>query len=145
MIFLWNKKANNFSKNHAQIISLLEQGEIETIEQLLYQPDNKRIEYLPITFEMIVKFKKPQNCGQSLSVYQTFDKGKYQLVIFEIPWLDKELKYSPIIFDKMKSKIVGIMLPFNELYGCFSKKDNSDISKLGVEWTGFIISKQFGI
>jgi len=145
MIFFWNKKSKTFFKRYHQIISLLEEGEITTIEQLLYQPKNRKIKYLPVTADMILKFKKPKGSNQSLTVYKTFDKGKYQLIIFEVPWLDKEVKYSPVIFDTVTSKVVGIMLPFNELHEILSSKDNSDIGKLGMEWTGFILSKQFGI
>lgn len=145
MISFWNKNSKTFFKSHQQIISLLEEGEIETVEKLLYQAKDREIKYLPVTADMILKFKKPKNSNQSLTVYKTFDKGKYQLIIFEVPWFDKEVKYSPIIFDTVTSKVVGIMLPFNELHEILSSKDNSDIGKLGIEWTGFILSKQFGI
>lgn len=145
MIPFWNKRSKTFCKNYPRIISLLEQGEIKTIEQLLYQPKNSTIAYLSITADMLLKFKKPESTNQRLTIYKTFGKGKYQLVIFEVPWLDKEPKYSPIIFDTITSKVVGIMLPFNELLEILSSKDSSDIGKLGMEWTGFILSKQLGI
>lgn len=145
MNFFWNKKAKHFNKNHSEIISSLENGELQTIGKLLWQPNNTRIEYLPVVFDMVLKFKKPAAANQNLKIHKTIDKGNYQLIIFEVPWLGKEVKYSPVIFDKLTSKIVGIMLPFNELHEFLSPKQNADIGKLGVEWTGFILSKQFGI
>ena len=145
MNFFWNRNTKQFNKNYPDIISQLEIGELQTIEGLLWQPDDGRIDYLPIVFEMIAKFKKPLSSNQNLTVYKALDKGNYQLIIFEVPWLDKEIKYSPIIFDKITSKVVGIMLPFNELSNYLSARQHSDIGKLGIEWTGFILSKQFEI
>ncbi|MBL0144906.1 MAG: hypothetical protein IPP48_03260 [Chitinophagaceae bacterium] len=145
MNFFWNKKANDFNKNHSEIISLLEYGELQTIAELLWQPSHTKIEYLPIVFYMVQKLKKPTITNQNLKIHKTIDKGNYQLLIFEVPWLDIEVKYSPVIFDKLTSKIVGIMLPFNELHEFLSPKQNADIGHLGMEWTGFILSKQLGI
>lgn len=145
MNFFWNTKANDFNKNLSEIISLLEKGELQTIDKLLWQPGHTRIEYLPVVSDMILKFKRPGTSNQNLSVHKTINKGNYQLVIFEVPWLDNDIKYSPIIFEKSTSKIVGIMLPFNELHEYLSPKQKADIGKLGIEWTGFIVSKQFGI
>ena len=145
MKFFWNKKANDFNKNHAEIISLLENGELHIITKLLWQPSHTKIEYLPIVFDMVQKLKKPAIANQNLKIHKTIDKGNYQLLIFEVPWLDKEIKYSPVIFDKLTSKIVGIMLPFNELHEFLSPKQNTDIGHLGMGWTGFILSKQYGI
>ncbi|RZL05904.1 MAG: hypothetical protein EOO89_25310, partial [Pedobacter sp.] len=115
MLFFRNNKAKTFSRNYPGIISLLEQGGVDTVEQLLYQPNNRRIDYLPITYDLISKFKKPAIAERGLSIHKTLVKGKYQLIIFEVPWLDNKTKYSPVVFDMQASKLVGIMLPFNEL------------------------------
>ena len=145
MNFFWNKRVNDFNKNHSEIISLLENGELQTIDKLLWQPGHAKIEYLPNVVDMVQKFKKPAIANQNLEIHKAIDKGSYQLLILKVPWLDTDIKYSPVIFDKLTSKIVGIMLPFNELHGFLSPKQNADIGHLSMEWTGFILSKQFGI
>ncbi len=140
MIFFWNRKAKKFNKTYPEIISSLENGELEIIDKLLWQPRNVKIEYLPVVFDMLIKLKRPHASNQNLTIYKTSDKENYQLIIFEVPWFDNDVKYSPVIFDKLSSKIVGIVLPFNELHDFLSSREHSNIAELCKAWISFILS-----
>jgi hypothetical protein len=43
-----------------------------------------------------------------------------------------------------QARVVGVMLPFNELHQVLSRKQNEEISELGMVWTMFAIENQFG-
>ncbi len=80
MNFFWNKKLNKFNESLPEIISLLENGELQTIEKLLWQPAYTKIEYLPIVFDMVQKFKKPFSANQNLEIHKTIDKGNLAII-----------------------------------------------------------------
>lgn len=128
-----------YNVDYSLLISELGKGDEKAIQNLLWQSKKKTVKYLPITTVMIQKFKNLENSTNNLRIYKKKDKGRFELIIFEVPWIKSEVPYSPIIIDKANSKIVGIMLPFNELHNHLSKKEIKNIGILGLEWTGFVL------
>src|SRR5688572_16799118 len=39
----------------------------------------------------------------------------YSLIILNVPWAENDLPYSPLIIENSSKRIVGAMLPFNEI------------------------------
>lgn len=132
-----------YSVDYSNLISKLEKGDENSIQDLLWQPKNKIIQYLPHTVSLIQKLRKNKTTNDSLTIYQKNNKGHFELVIFEIPWVQEDIPYSPLIIDKSNSKIIGIMLPFNELEKYLSKKESKDIGYLGMIWTTFVMKYRF--
>jgi hypothetical protein len=130
--------------NYDELISKLENGNESDIKDLLWSPKNESAKHLPISIELIKKLKK-ENSLDELKVHKRFEKGRFELIIFEIPWTDSDVPYSPIIIDKSNGKIVGIMLPFNELIQYLDNKEQKEVSNLGIEWTSFVIKYRTGI
>ena len=139
MLFFRRHKNIDFS----DIISILETGNLTDLQQLLWQPRKGRIEYLPITMTMLQKLKKSESSSDNLTIHQKIDKGNFELVIFSTPWTASRIPYSPLIFDKRHGKIVGVMLPFNELYNVLSQRDRNVIGELGAEWIEFTLPFNF--
>lgn len=140
MPFFWRKSKEPDNIAIQFLIDTLETG---NGAKLLWQPANKPIEYLPITSEMLLKYKKPEASLVRLSIHKTKSSRTYTLLILNTPWAIDELKFLPLIIETNTIKIVGIMLPFNELHGILPQKNNREISKLGMIWTEFAITKQF--
>ena len=72
----WSRKQDSYSLNYTDLISLLEKGEKNDIERLLWKPINGVISYLPITYEMILKLKRPIKSDTGLSIYKNRIAGK---------------------------------------------------------------------
>lgn len=136
-MWFFTKKINI---DYNSLISTLERGDKQEILELLWQPKRGQISYLPATYEMLQKFKKPSPSARGLSIYKQLEKGNYELIIFHLPWDESDLPYSPVILDKTTGKVVGILLTFNELYDAFSKKQHSDIGELGTQWIQFTLA-----
>ncbi len=94
---------------------------------------------------LIKKLKKDDETIGNLTIHYKHTNGKFELIIFDVPWKNGDVPYSPIIIDRTNGKIVGIMLPFNEVIRHLSSKENKEISALGVEWTGFAIKYRFNL
>jgi hypothetical protein len=123
--------------DYSAILPILERADPEEMEQLLWHPRHKRINYLPITISLLQKLKKGED--SHLEIHKVISKGMFELAIFKLPWSNAANPYSPLIFEKT-SKVVGVMLPFNELHGVISKKQSSQIGDLGVAWVSFAMS-----
>ena len=132
---LFQKK---YKVNYDDLISKLKNGNKESIESLLWQPKNGRINYLPVTFEMILKL-----CDLDLTIHKKIENRNFELIIFKTNNANEDFPFSPIIIDKSNTKIVGIMLPFNELNEKISIKENKRIGDLGLIWTKFAIDQRF--
>jgi len=128
-----------YKVDYSDLISKLEKGDGSVIQELLWQPKNKTVHYLPITIELIQKFTKEDSSTENLTIHKKFKKGRFELIIVETPWTTSDVPYSPIIIDQANSQIVGIMLPFNELHGHLSNKENKVIGDLGMKWIDFVI------
>ncbi|MDW7694162.1 hypothetical protein R9C00_05385 [Flammeovirgaceae bacterium SG7u.111] len=139
---LFKKKYNI---DYSILISELEKGDKGVVQNLLWQPKNKTINYFPITTKLIQKLEKSENSIDKLVIHKKIEKGRFELIIFEIPWAKSDIPYSSIIIDKSNSKIAGIILPFNELHGHLSTKENKMIGDLGKEWTEFVMKYRFKI
>ena len=126
-----------------KMLNELELGDSETIGTLLWQPKTSMIKYLPVTYEMLLQLKRPAGNTQNLSVYKTHSSKNFSLLILELPWIKDQFKCSPIIIENKTCKIVGIMLPFNELHDTISPKEDNEIGELGLVWTGFVIENRF--
>jgi hypothetical protein len=133
MIFFKRNKPTNYDF----IIDKLEKGDPSEFSQLLWQPKSGHINYLPITSTLLQKFKKDGDSNDKLAIHQKFTNGNYELIIFHIPWTKSDLPYCPLVLNKKTDKIVGIMLPFNELIPLLSAEESKSISELGVEWVKF--------
>jgi hypothetical protein len=120
--------------NYDRLITKLERGNKADINELLWQPNDRRINYLPVTTTMLHKLKRPLSSETGLTVYNTIENGNYELIIFNVPWDEGRTKLSPLIVEKTSEKVVGIMLPFNELHYELSKRANNSIGELGVKW-----------
>jgi hypothetical protein len=133
-MWFFNKKEDIDYNN---LVSTLEKGEEADIQNLLWQPKQGQIKYLPIVTTMLQKLKKSDTSNKGLSIFKKLEKGNYELIIFSTPWDDSDLPFSPLILDKITGKVVGVMLPFNELHNHISKKGNSNIGNLGAQWVMF--------
>jgi hypothetical protein len=138
-MWFFNTKKNIDYKN---LVAILEIGDEAAIQQLLWQPKHKQLDYLPVTTEMLQNLMKPNSSNHELSIHKTIETKKYELIIFSTPWVNSDLPFSPLILEKTTGKVVGVMLLFNELYHHFSKKDNSAISDLGVNWILFTLDQR---
>ncbi len=138
---MWFSKKKNI--DYDNLVSILEKGDQIDVQKLLWQPKQGHVEYLPVTIEMLRKLKSSETSNQNLSVFKKLEKGNYELIIFNTPWSDSDLPFSPLVLDKVNEKIVGVMLPFNELYEHISKRDNSVIGDLGVQWVRFTLDYRF--
>jgi len=124
-------------------LETLERGNTKDFQALLYQPISQKIEYLPITTEMLLKLKSPDKKKLPLIIHERICRKKCSLIILDKQWEKNESRYYPILIQNSSCKIIGIMLPFNELHGKLSKQEYSEATDLGVEWTGFIVFKNF--
>jgi len=129
--------------DYSNLIYKLEQNNKVDISALLFE--SEKIDYLPITYTMLEKMAKPSGSINSLKLYMKHLKGKYELAIFEVPWDQSDIKFLPLILDRKVGKIVGVMLPFNELVPTLTKNAQRQIQKLSLIWTGFIMQVRFGI
>lgn len=130
MWFFSEKKNINYNR----LISKLERGNKYDIKDLLWQPSAIKINYLPVTTTMLHKLKRPELSASGLTVYKTIENGNYELIIFNVPWNTSKIALSPIIIERSTEKIVGIMLPFNELHGHLPRHADKLIGELGVSW-----------
>jgi hypothetical protein len=127
-----------FNLDYNYLISKLERGDSNEIREMLWQPKNETINYLPNTLELIRKLKTDNLTQVRLTIHKQIHKGRFVLLIFNTSGSMDNLDFSPLLLDKDTCKIVGIMLLFNELYGHFTKKEDKEILKLSVIWTKFI-------
>ncbi len=141
MFSLFKRSYNNI--DYPALMAMLEEGKKEMIQMFLYE--SQSVSYLPSTFIMLAKMKKPSDTGLGLRIHKTYQKGKYELVIFEVPWQQSSAPFLPLILDRKLKKIVGIMLPFNELLPLLTSSEQKKIGELGITWTGFIMESQMGI
>jgi len=135
-MWFFNKKKD---MDYDNLVSILEKGDEADIQKLLWQPKQGRVKYLPVATSMLQKLKKSDTSDKGLSIFKKIEKGNYELLIFNTPWDGVDLPFSPLVLDKTTGKVVGIMLPFNELHNHISKKDNSIIGDLGTQWVMFTI------
>jgi hypothetical protein len=133
---LFSRKSNI---DYNYLISKLESGDSNEIREMLWQPKDKIIEYLPITIELIRKLRNENSASGSLTIHKQIPKGRFELLIFKISGSIDKIHFSPLLIDKDTFKIVGIMLLFNELYGQFTKNEDNEILKLSTLWTKFIM------
>jgi hypothetical protein len=138
-MFLFDKAR---SIDYSSILPILEKGVPEDISKLLWQPRNRKIDYLPVT-TTYVQILRTMGLNDHLSIHQIISKGGFELVIFNLPWSDSRVPFCPLILEKRTSKIVGVMLPFNELHGVLSRKASNCIGKLGSEWVKFTFPYNF--
>jgi hypothetical protein len=138
---MWFFKKKNI--DYDKIVSIVENGNETDIKNLLWQPKQGQVNYLPVATTMIQKLKKSNSSDKGLSIFKTIEKGNYELIIFNTPWHEDDLPFYPLIIDKVTEKVVGIMLPFNELHNHLSKRDNSAIGDLGIQWVKFTMDYRF--
>lgn len=129
--------------DYPELIKKLESIKENGAKSLLFESEN--IKYLPAVYTMLEKMAKPSESVEKLTLYQTNKSGKYELAIFEVPWNESDIKFLPLIVDRRVSKIVGIMLPFNELFNELTKKEQAQIHELSAIWTAFVLQLRFGI
>ncbi|HKC37761.1 MAG TPA: hypothetical protein VKB95_16910 [Chitinophagaceae bacterium] len=143
MTFFWKKKQTPKDTSLKLLSDILQKGSKDEIEDLLWQPKTANVDYLPITFDMMLNLKRPETSTEKLSIHKTQSNKNFTLIIFNIPWKKDKFSFSPLIIENSTSKIVGVMLPFNELHQLLSKQQDKEISELGMIWTMFAIEKQF--
>lgn len=122
-----------------RLVVELETGDPQAIANLLWHPKDSHIQYLPVTFEILDKLKKPADVDQLLGIHKWYRKGRYELIIFHKTW-PTESPYSPVLIDMKAEKIIGIMLPFNELHNFLPARASSAFSYLSSAWISLIVS-----
>ncbi len=137
---MWFFKKKKIDYDH--LISSLENGNEIDIKNLLWQSKKEDINYLPETIKLVQKLKKNNSLDNGLTIFKKIEKGNYELIIFNTAIQDSDLPYSPLIIDKTTSKIVGIILPFNELHYHLSNQDSSTIGELGIQWVKFVMENR---
>jgi hypothetical protein len=136
---LFTKKYN---VNYTDLITQLEAGDEENTPDMLWQPKGKKIDYSPISVGLIQKLKKENQAEPGLKIHSTYQKGGFELIIFDFP-KNADFPFTPVIIDKSNSKIAGILLPFNELHGHLSKKESKEINAVGMIWVQFAMKNKF--
>jgi hypothetical protein len=131
--------------DYQTLISILEQGNKEDVRGILWQPKGTTVDYLPVTYSLIEKLKKPLSSDTMLTISQQIENGDFELVIFSIPWTTSDVPYTPLVIHKPTEKIVGIMLPFNELHGHITERESKRVAELGVKWTKFVMEFRFNV
>jgi len=71
--------------NYKNLITILEKGDEEEIPNLLWQPKQQLINYLPVTISTIQKLKRTVESDNGLKIHQRLSKGRYELIIFKLP------------------------------------------------------------
>jgi len=133
-MWIFNKRKNI---DYDNLLVTLEKGEEAEVQKLLWQPKQGQVNYLTISTIMLQKLKKPNSTNKGLSIFKKIEKDNYELIIFNTPWKESDIPFSPLVLDKLTGKVVGVMLPFNELHNYISKKDSSIIGDLGTQWILF--------
>ena len=116
-MWFFNKKSDI---DYNYLLSILEKGVEAEVQNLLWQPKQGQVKYMTISTAMLLKLKKPDKSNKGLSIFKKLEKGNYELIVFNTPWDESDLPFSPLVLDKLTGKVVGIMLPFNELYNHIS-------------------------
>jgi hypothetical protein len=129
--------------DYKNLVERLERFDQKDISNLLFE--GSTVSYLPVTFTSLAKMAKPLGLTQDLKLHSVNAIGKYELAIFEVPWLNSDLKFLPLILDKKLVKIVGIMLPFNELLTLLSGHEQNQIQQLSNKWVSFAMKQRFGL
>jgi hypothetical protein len=123
-----------------EILPVLESGNKEGLQKYLWQPQNKVVDYLPFTYGGFEKFAIPPDFSGKLSVYKVLYERGLALVIFDLPWVTEKNHFAPVIVHLKQRKILGAMLPFNEIMPLLSNKDRKIAMGFGTVWVTFIIS-----
>jgi hypothetical protein len=124
------------------VIPPLEEGNYDAVKSLMW--GEYKVKYLKDTIGLVQGMKRGAEDKGQLTIHKKIRKGNFELAIFHQPWSPEKIPYSPLIFDLRNGKIVGIVLPFNELHGLISSRDGKDIGDLGVEWVKFTFPYNFG-
>ena len=134
MIFFWQKTKRI---NYKKLIEELQDGDYSVLRnRLAFYQD---VKYPNGVEFMLAKMKRPDGDCQSLSLFRSETKGRFELAIFNVPWNSSDLPYTPLILERGTGVIYGIMLPFNEITHLLSKKQKKDIGELAISWTGFAL------
>jgi hypothetical protein len=126
------------------LLPILQKGNPEEINNLLWQPYSKKVDYLPITLTLIQKLCTHDPNPDLLKIHKVIENGAFDLVIFSLPWVKDEFPFSPLIFDRKQRKIAGIMLPFNEILPHISEADRNAINELAFHWIMFAMANETG-
>ena len=136
-MFKWFEKSKNIDLK--KIIPVLEEGNDKALMQLLWQPASWQVDYLPITLTMLLRLKKVGSDPEGLRVHKIFDDGQSELIVFQLPWVQKEKNYSPLLVDKKTEKVIGIMQTFNEIMELMSQSQRQSAMSLSHKWVRFIM------
>ena len=103
---------------------------------LVYGSVSSRVSLLPITIRLLRELQPPE---LPLSVVDSKSQGGISLLILETPWRAADSPRSafhPLLVANVdgEPKIVGFVLPFNEILNQFSKRDMRAIARLTVWW-----------
>ena len=129
-----------FKKNDEWLTGLadaLETGTDEAIDGYMWVA---HVQYMPATYDTLRRFKKPVGDNRRLKVHETHRSGNAALVIFDLPWVEAANHYAPILLDMKSEKIMGIILPFNELHTTvLSDRQFRSMSGLSSVWIEFLL------
>ena len=140
--FFKNLFTNN-DESWRSIIPILESGDEHELNSRLWRQKGGPINFLPVTTFMLQKLARPNVAEKGLQIHDVWRKGKFILVVFELPWDGDDFKYSPLIIDISNNKVAGIMLPFNELHGIITNAESKQIGDLGARWALWTFKKRF--
>ena len=136
-------RKRNINEDYKNLISVLEVGGNENVRKVLFGNKKEVPDYLPITYTTLSRLEKPASASEGLSVFEKHQNGKYDLLIIKRKWSNEKVPFSPLIVDRNLCKIVGNMLPYNELHDLLTKREASAISELGVIWVKFTFQFHF--
>ncbi len=123
------------------LLQLLEKGDKTSYDKILWQPAGRTICYLPVTYDvMLARLKRPENASGNLTIHLKKISGNFELLIFNVPWGTRDVPFTPLVRERMEGKIVGVMLPFNELAGVL--KDTNAIDELSIYWINFTFERR---
>ncbi len=97
-------------------VKILQNGYPKEFDKILYQKNLSPIKYLPTVTEMLLKLKRPDTETLPLVIHKRLCRKKCSLLILDRQWFPKGSNYYPVLIQNSTSKVIGIMLPFNELH-----------------------------
>ena len=108
----------------------------DELASLVYGSLSRRVSLLPITIRLLRELQPPE---LPLNVVASTSQGGIRLLILDTPWRATDgprSAFHPLLVVNVggEPKIVGFVLPFNEIVNHFGKRDMRAIARLSVWW-----------
>jgi hypothetical protein len=122
-----------------KFLSTLAHGEKAQLETLIYGYESLSESERQVPLRLLTKLHSP-SFDQDLAVTEKHSLNRFSLLIIQVPWLLKQGEIlsdlQPLLITKQggELKILGYVLPWNEIYQKFSGAETETIRKLSMIW-----------